>query len=38
MRKLTRLAFTVKDDNKDYETLLIKLSDTKDLRIIFLTM
>ena len=25
-----RKAFTVKDDNKDYETLLIKLSDTKD--------
>ena len=25
-----RKAFTVKDDNKDYETLLIKLSDTKE--------
>ncbi len=26
-----RKAFTVKDDNKDYESLLIKLSDTKEL-------
>ena len=25
-----RKAFTVKDDNKDYESLLIKLSDTKE--------
>ena len=33
-----RKAFTVKDDNKDYESLLIKLSDTKESRIIFLTM
>ena len=33
-----RKAFTVKDDNKDYESLLIELSDTKNLPIIFLTM
>ena len=32
MKKLMKLgkAFTVKDDNKDYESLLIKLSDTKE--------
>ena len=33
-----RKAFTVKDDNKDYESLLIKLSDTKESTDNFLTM
>ena len=33
-----RKSFTVKEDRKDYEELLAKLADTKNLQIIFLTM
>ena len=33
-----RKTFTVKESNKDYENLLIRLSHTKHLQIIFLTM